>query len=513
MRIKVSSGSLPKSGVECLIVFCGQKSSSDKAKAKKSKSELVLHGGTRQLNQRIQESFEVGRFKAKPGEVLMWRGLTNELAQNLLAVGLGEESEFELETLRRSAGCAYRALDKEKLKSATVSVESLTGFSKNLNGIGQALSEGLVLASYAYVDFKKEAREEKQKNDLTYEFLCASKNEVKAFQAGATFGEELAKNVNFARWLGDSPGNVINPENLANEAAKAAKGTALQVTIWDKARIKKEKMGCLLGVGSGSDYDPRFIIMEYKGAAGKKPICFVGKGLTFDSGGISIKPSAGMEEMKFDMCGGAAVIGTMLALAKLKIAVNAIGIVPASENMPGPSANKPGDILVARNGKTVEVNNTDAEGRLILADAICFASEKKPQFIVDAATLTGAMVMALGDTHSGYFCNDKELYSKIESAAEAAGEVLWRMPLVKEHTDDMRGIYADLSNIPSRKGAGSAKGAAFLKEFVGEGIPYAHFDIAGTAWDVGHRIPYYCAKGASGVMVRTFVQLALAYSR
>jgi leucyl aminopeptidase len=249
--------------------------------------------------------------------------------------------------------------------------------------------------------------------------------------------------------------------------------------------------------------------MEYKGGpASQKPICFVGKGLTFDAGGISIKPSAGMEEMKYDMCGGSAVIGTMATIAKLKLKVNVIAYVPASENMPGPSANKPGDIRKARNGKSIEINNTDAEGRLILADALSYASEKKPAWIVDTATLTGSMMIALGNTHTGFFARDNKMTSKIEKAAKKSGEEVWPMPLCEHHSNDMKGTYADLTNTAPSRNAGSATAAAFLENFVEKEIPWAHFDIAGTAWHVGHRLSYAPGKGASGVMVRTFVQMA-----
>ena len=283
----------------------------------------------------------------------------------------------------------------------------------------------------------------------------------------------------------------------------------MKVTAWDKARITKEKMDSLIGVSNGSAQEPRFIIMEYKGAAAsKKPICFVGKGLTFDCGGISIKPSAGMEEMKFDMCGGAAVIAAMATIAKLKLKVNAIAYVPSSENMPGPAANKPGDIRKARNGKSIEINNTDAEGRLILADALSYASEKKPACIIDAATLTGAMVIALGNIHTGFYTRDKKLRDKISKAGEQSGEEVWPMPLCDHHSNDMKGHYADLTNLAPSRGAGSATAAAFLENFVAEGIPWAHVDVAGTAWHAGNRLPYAPKKGASGSFVRTFVQLA-----
>jgi len=285
------------------------------------------------------------------------------------------------------------------------------------------------------------------------------------------------------------------------------------VTVWDKARIKKEKMGGLYGVSQGSDQEPRFIIMEYHGAAkSKKPVVLVGKGLTFDCGGISIKPSAGMEEMKYDMCGGANVIGALLAIAKLKLKVNAVALVASTENLVGPSATKPGDVHTARNGKTFEINNTDAEGRLILADALCYATELEPEVIVDAATLTGAMLMALGNIHTGYFTRNSNLKSKIEKAASASGELVWNMPLTDHHVKDMKGTFADLSNMSSGKRAGSATAAAFLEQFVGEDIPWAHFDIAGTGWATGNRLNYCPSKGASGAILRTFVELAKLYA-
>jgi leucyl aminopeptidase len=305
----------------------------------------------------------------------------------------------------------------------------------------------------------------------------------------------------------------MTPTLLAENAVKAAKGIpGLKVTVWDKARIKKERFGGLLAVAAGSDQEPRFIIMEYNGAGkGQKPICFVGKGLTFDCGGISIKPSASMEEMKYDMCGGAAVIATLLALAKLKAKVNVIGLVPSSENLAGPSATKPGDVYFARNGKSVEVFNTDAEGRLILGDALAYGSEQKPAAMFDTATLTGAILVALGNTHTGVFSRDPKLVKRIQEAADASGELVWPMPLTDFHVDDMKGTHADLCNISGNRLAGSATAAAFLEQFVEPGIPWAHFDIAGTAWNVSSRFPYHPRKCASGIIVRTFVELAESF--
>jgi leucyl aminopeptidase len=288
--------------------------------------------------------------------------------------------------------------------------------------------------------------------------------------------------------LGDRPGNRMTPTILAEETQKAAKTTKLKVTVWDKARIKAEKMGSFLSVSNGSAQEPKFIMMEYNGAASsKRPICFVGKGLTFDCGGISIKPAAGMEEMKYDMCGGAAVISSA-------------------------AATKPGDIVIARNGKSIEVNNTDAEGRLILADALVYACEQKPAMILDTATLTGAMVVALGNIHTGYFTRDNDIAEMVEEASAESGELLWRMPLTDQHVKDMKGTYADLSNISNSKGAGSATAAGFLEQFVDNDIPWAHFDIAGTGWHCGNRLNYCPSKGATGVLVRTFLRMAMNHA-
>ena len=444
-------------------------------------------------------------FEGKAKEVAFFRWAKSSAPKNLLVVSLGESRTLTHESYREAAAVACKALKAAKESSFALPVDDLIG--PDLEKISQALTEGFVLASYEFTELKSQAK--KAKPSISGTLLTAK--DPKNLQKAATQGTILGEATNLTRRLGDLPGNHLTPTKLFKEAQRAATGTGLKVTAWDKTRIKKERMDCFLSVNSGSEEPPRFILLEYKGGkASDKPICFVGKGLTFDSGGISIKPSASMEEMKYDMCGGGAVIGAMVAIAKLKLKVNVIAFVPATDNMPGPMANKPGDIRVARNGLSVEINNTDAEGRLILADALCYASEQSPQWIVDAATLTGAMVIALGNLHTGYFTSSDELSKKIEKAAQASGEKVWRMPVVAEHGEDMKGTYADLSNTGATRGAGSATAAAFLKNFVPEKIPYAHFDIAGTAWNAGARLTYNPKKGATGAVVRTFVELAQA---
>lgn len=427
----------------------------------------------------------------------------------LLLVGMGSENFFDYEGARQVVAKANKVLKAHEQKTADIFTESLvTKNTKDWGRLCQALSEGLVLSDYQCKDFKKT---DKQKKEVTELFLCIPPDKRAASQKGLKTGQILGEATNFAKKLANYPGNLMTPTILAQEAQKQIQNTKIKLTIWDKKRIEKEKMGGLLGVSLGSSQEPRFIIMEYKGAGSKKPVILVGKGLTFDSGGISLKSANAMDEMKFDMCGAAAVIGAMLAIEKLGLKVNVTGLVPSSENMPGQSANKPGDILKARNGKSMEVLNTDAEGRLILADALSYACELKPQVIFDAATLTGAILFSLGNLFTGFFTKNEKLVTKIKQASEKTGERVWQLPLTKEHSEDMKSVLADVANISSNRGAGSSTAAAFLEHFVDKDIPWAHFDIAGTAWNVGNRLEYCSHKMASGVMVRTFVELARSY--
>lgn len=488
------------SEIKCptLIVF-------SKASSQKEKLAEITH---KDLNKSLVDAVNDKYITGKHCEVSIYREMNYQGYRHVVVVGLGASSELDHEKVRQVAACVHDAVKSLKTTEAALHFDGITTSVKDATQYMKAVSEGLHLASYSYDDLK--SKKSDTKKEITFH-LCsqhaADKNVKRAFEEGVI----ISSCVNFARKLGDTPGNLMTPEVLADSTVEAAKGTGVKVQVWDKARIKKEKMGGLLGVSMGSSEEPRFIIMEYKGAkATDKPLVYVGKGLTFDCGGISIKPSAGMEEMKFDMCGGANVIGTILAIAKLKLKINVVGLVPSTENLAGPSATKPGDVHTARNGKTFEINNTDAEGRLILADALSYASELKPKMILDAATLTGAMVVALGNIHTGFFTRNSDLSKQVEKAADASGELVWRMPLTDYHLADMKGTYADLSNISSGKGAGSATAAAFLEQFVGEGIPWAHFDIAGTGWAVGSRLNYCSKKGASGAMLRTFVEFARA---
>ncbi|MGZ3690817.1 MAG: leucyl aminopeptidase [Pseudobdellovibrio sp.] len=483
---------------QTLVVF-------SKANADKTKSAKITHVDTAKA---LESALEDKLITGAASEVISFREARFLGFRNVISVGLGTDAKLNAEVVRQAAGALCKEIGTLKTTEVFVHLDGTTGNKKDLAEYTQALVEGLQLTGYVFDELK--SGDKKQKTTDIHLVTKSGKDKavLHAFQQGTT----LAACANFAKRLGDMPGNLMTPTILGEEAVNASKGTGLKVTVWDKKRIEKEKMGGLLGVAQGSEQEPRFIVMEYNGAAKtKKPVAFVGKGLTFDCGGISIKPSAKMEEMKYDMCGGAAVIGTMLAIAQLKLKVNAIAFVPATENMASGRATKPGDVHTARNGKTFEVNNTDAEGRLILADALCYASEQKPAVIIDTATLTGAILMALGNIHTGYFTRNSALKNKIEKAAGTSGELVWNMPLTDYHVKDMKGTYADLSNISSGNGAGSATAAAFLEQFVDSDIPWAHFDIAGTAWACGNRLSYCSPKGATGVMIRTFVELAKQY--
>jgi len=502
MKIELQQGLKSHSNTMTLVLFVTQ----PKSEVSSSNKSLHCQGLPQELKKVFSELIADKILTGAEGESLFLRNESVLGFKHVLFYSIGAWDGENHETLRSAGGSLEGILNTHKITSALLGLDSL-GDTLSPNML-QALTEGLSLASYRFNELMSPKKETPKETKVVLAYHVLTKSHKDAFNSALIIAEVVC----FSRRLGDMPGNLMTPTILAEEAKKASRGTKITVSIWDKAKIKKEKLGGLLCVARGSVEEPKFIKMEYKGGkATQKPLVYVGKGLTFDSGGISIKPSAGMEEMKYDMCGGANIIGTIVAIAKLKLKVNVIALIPSTENMPGPGAVKPGDVVCSRNGKSFEINNTDAEGRLILSDALCLASELKPQFIVDAATLTGAMVVALGNTHTGFFTKDSEFKSQIEEAAKASGEWVWQMPLCDFHTKDMKGTYADLSNMSSGKGAGSATAAAFLEQFVEKGIPWAHFDIAGTGWATGNRLTYTSKKGASGVMIRTFVELAKRY--
>ncbi|MHC4973812.1 MAG: leucyl aminopeptidase [Planctomycetota bacterium] len=423
-------------------------------------------------------------FSGKRGETLLLHGGTG--GRRLLLAGLGERDQADAQALRKAAAAAARLLERRRLKRATFLVPN--------GGDARALVEGAGLAAYRF----DQCRSKPKKAKLTHATVVPQEGAAGTIARSVREGAAIVRAVSFARDLGNLPGNMAHAVYLARRARELS-GGKLTVRVHDRAAIKRLRMGAFAAVAQASRNEPRLIEMRYRGAgAGKPTIALVGKGVTFDTGGISIKPSGKMEEMKFDMCGGAAVLGLMHLVKELSPKINLHALVPATDNMPGGAAYRPGDIIKARNGKTIEVISTDAEGRLLLCDSLAYAAEKKPACIIDLATLTGACVVALGDAAAGLFSNDDGVRDRLTAAAESAGEPLWPLPLYPRYTEMMKSPYADLRNGGGRWG-GACTAAAFLQEFVA-GVPWAHLDIAGTAWT--ERDAGYQRKGATGYGVR-----------
>jgi leucyl aminopeptidase len=443
------------------------------------------------LDGQISAAIANGDIKGKSGETSLLYGKKKKI----LIVGLGDKKKFDENTIRLAGGTVLKTAISKKLKKVAMELFGV----KKTDSYSQALAEGIVLGSYQFITYKTQDKELFEVNSAV-----VINADAKAVQIGSIIGSSVC----FARDVQNHPGNVSTPTKLAQFAKEIAKEGGMKLTIFDREKFTKMGMGAFAGVALGTGEPPKFILLEYKGGkTNEKPIALVGKGLTFDSGGISIKPSAGMDEMKFDMCGGGVVLGVMKAVAQLKPKVNIVAAVPSTENMNGEKAYKPGDILTAYNGKTIEVLNTDAEGRLILADALAYVSKHhKPQYMLDFATLTGAVVIALGHIATGVMGTDDKLIKKVKDSSKNTGEKVWEFPLWDEYCEQIKSEIADIKNVGAAREAGSIAAGAFLKEFVGDEIPWVHFDIAGTAYKNKESSLTY-KKGASGVMIRLVLDM------
>ncbi|AJT67611.1 leucyl aminopeptidase [Streptomyces chattanoogensis] len=441
------------------------------------------------------------------GEVTKLPAADGLKAPVVLAVGLGEAPAkgdgYDSEALRRAAGSAARALSGSKKAGFALPLEDAEA--------AAAIAEGALLGAYSFTAYRSSSNGKGKKNDtksqpLGEAAILGGKPRDKEFKAAAERAQTLAAEVNRARDLINTPSNDLDPKSFAAEAQAAAKEFGLKVEVLDEKALKKGGYGGLMGVGQGSEAPPRLVRIAHTHAKATKTLALVGKGITYDSGGISLKPAGHNETMKCDMSGAAAVFAAVVAAARLGLEVNVTGWLALAENMPSGSATRPGDVLTMYSGKTVEVLNTDAEGRLVLADALTRASEENPDAIVDVATLTGAMVLALGHRHFGIMSNDDAFRASVHEIAEEAGEQAWPMPLPGHLRKGMDSPVADLANMGERMGGGLVAGL-FLKEFIGEGIPWAHLDIAGPAFHEGS--PWgYTPKGGTGSGVRTLVRLA-----
>lgn len=430
--------------------------------------------------------YKSGELTGKSGSLLTLHQPSANVKKAIL-LGLGNEGDISVKSFRASIEQLAKSLRKNTPSKLALCFDDITVAGWTDKDKARCCAEKLIHASYQFTTCKSDKQSKKSSSKVTY-----ISNTIAAAKQGLAIGSATGLGMNVARELGNLPGNICTPTYLAGEARKLARANKnISCKVLSEKQMAELGMGSLLSVSAGSVEPAQLIVMEYKGAAkSQKPHVLVGKGITFDTGGISLKPGAAMDEMKFDMCGAASVFGTMNTLAHLQPAVNVVAIVAAAENMPSGKATKPGDIVTAMSGTTIEILNTDAEGRLVLCDALTYAKRFKPQSVVDIATLTGACVIALGSHATGLFSNDDTLASELLEAGEATGDRVWHMPIWDDYKKQLKSNFADLANIGGRE-AGSITAACFLSHFT-EDYPWAHLDIAGTAWQSGGN------KGATG---------------
>jgi len=418
----------------------------------------------------------------------------------MLLVGLGDKNSWNFRKVTLASRRIIQLAKIHKVKLLSLALELLSANGYSTERLTQAVVENIAMASYSFDQYKKE----KDGFKVLQVLFLVNKMAIKSVGTGTKTGEVIGEQVNYARDLGNTPGGDMTPTLLAQKAEELGKESGFKVQVLGKKEMNKLKMGAILGVAKGSAEEPKFIIMEYYGAPKtQKPYVFIGKGVTFDSGGLNLKPDKGMDDMWLDMCGGAAVISAIGAIAKLKLSVNVVGLVPAVENMPGSASLRPGDLLKTMSGKTIEVLNTDAEGRIILADALTYAERFKSRLVIDVATLTGACMAALGLRASGLFTTDNKLQNKLELVGETAGDYVWPLPMWEEYEEDIKGTFGDIQNVGKSRYGDAINGAMFLYQFAKK-YPWAHLDIAPTMKTIDGQ---FLSKGASGVGVRFLVEL------
>ena len=463
----------------------------------------------------LAKAVSTGDFGGRKGDRVMGYGAGGDGPERVLFLGVGVAASLTPEDLRWVGGRAVRAAEGHGVSSLALCLDHL-GDAFDAACI-QAAAEGLVLASWRFAELRSAAATDSSgapdsadDRDPSVEAAVLVGGSASEWEAPVRVGHAFAEGENRARTLQARPGNVATPSHLAAEAERIAAETGLECEVLGPGEMEAEGMGALLSVARGSREEPRLIVLRHRGGkTGAAPLVLVGKGLTFDAGGISLKPAKGMEQMKYDMSGGAAVLGAMLAIGRLGLPVNVTAVVPSSENLPGGAATKPGDVVRSRAGKSIEVINTDAEGRLILADALHYAAEWNPAAIVDCATLTGACVIALGHHRSALLGNDHELLEELRAAGDRAAEPCWPLPLDGEYRKQLKSDFADLKNVGGRP-AGTITAACFLSEFVGS-APWAHLDIAGTAY--GKTKKPYLKNGPAGVPCRLLLEWVRARAR
>jgi len=435
----------------------------------------------KKLGGAIERVRKLGDFKGEEKTSALLYGNDKIGAMRIILIGLGKKNKANADTLRKAAELAAKQAVDLKAKSVALALHYGVGSKIDNELIGRALTEGAYIGSYRYDELKHDGKEGRGKK-LSVNIIDTEARAVRAIAKGVSVGTIIGLGQSAARTFVSRPGNLMYPAQLASEAKAIARGVGgLSCTVLDDKQLSQKKMGGIVAVGKGSDKKPRLIILKYTpvGVKAKGPVLgLVGKAVTFDAGGINVKGAEGMFDMKMDMAGGAAVLGAMKAIAELKLPVRVYGIVPSAENKSGASSYRPGDVITTYSGKTVEIQNTDAEGRMLLCDGITYAKKLKCDVIVDVATLTGACMVALGSYKAGLMGNDDKLIKSLQAAADDSGEQLWHLPCGQEYAEEMKSEIADLKNIGSRWG-GACTAAAFLREFAGEDVKWAHIDIAG----------------------------------
>lgn len=502
MNIQAITQAVHEVATDVLIVSAARKTGKDESGVQLSATATSIDTI---LNGLISELSTDGEFKGGLGELLTIHTMGQMATKRVIVVGLGAQNKITAQSLRHASAVASRHAQNTGARQITLALRWNSVQSDAVQSEVQAEVEGALLGLYTFRMYKHAESSGNGKNISHINILTEGSANTARITQAIEQGQALSEATNFARNLVNEPPNVLTPTELANRASIMAKQFGLECEIFDKAKIAELGMGGLLGVAQGSAEPPQFIVLRYLGGqATDKGMALVGKGITFDTGGISIKPAAGMDEMKGDMGGAAAVLGAMQAIGALKPNINVTALVPTCENMPGGTAYRPGDILHISNGKTIEIVNTDAEGRLVLADALSYAVKEGLSPIVDLATLTGGIVIALGNVTTGVFSNDEQLTNAIVAAGRVAGEKYWAMPMDEEYGESIKSDIADIKQTGGRA-ASSITAAKILEHFVGD-AKWAHLDIAGTSY-LENKKPYQ-EKGATGVGVRTLAELA-----
>jgi leucyl aminopeptidase len=464
--------------------------------------DKVNSGLNKKLNGAIERLIELGDFKRKDGTSALVYGNSNVGAKRILLVGLGERKKTTLDTIRKASALAANKAVSMKAETISLALHRAFGGRLDSGKMGQACAEGTYFGSYRYDEFVTE-NENGRLGKLGVEVIDSDSAKTRKLNKGVNNGVIIGRAQSYARTLMNRPANIINPAEIAAAAKKLARQCKnLSCTVFDEKQLAAKGMGGILAVGSGSENKPRLIILKYTPAgrinSSVPTVGLIGKAITFDSGGISIKPAPNMDQMKLDKTGGIAVLCTMKAVAELGLGVPVLGLIPSAENLPSGTSYRPGDIITTFSGKTVEVQNTDAEGRMVMCDALHYADKEKCDIIIDIATLTGACKVALGSYMAGLMGNDEKLIKQLQKAAENSGEKAWHMPSGEEYAKEMKSKIADLKNIGSKWG-GACTAAAFLRHFIGE-RKWAHFDIAGV--ELFEKATEYSAEGSSGFGVR-----------